>query len=68
MDFDEVLAELRRLSFEERQFLIRVALELESASLPEAEKELVEARLAEHHNNPDSSVPLQEFKKRLQSR
>ena len=44
------------------------ALELDESPLSVAEEELVEARLAEHYDNPDSSVPLQELKNRLRSR
>ena len=65
MSFNEVLAELHRLTFEERQILIRMALELDEAPLSRADEELVEARLAEHYDDPDSSVPLQELKNRL---
>ena len=66
MSFNEVLAELPRLTFEERQILIRTALELDDSPLSAADEELVEARLAEHHDNPNSSLPLQELKNRLQ--
>ena len=68
MSFNEVLAELPRLTFEERQILIRMALELDDSPLSAADQKLVEERLAEHHDNPDSSLPLQELKNRLRSR
>ena len=68
MSFNEVLAELPRLTFEERQILIRMALELDDSPLSAADQELVEERLAEHHDDPDSSLPLQELKNRLRSR
>jgi putative addiction module component (TIGR02574 family) len=65
MDFNEVIAELPRLTFEERQILIRRALELDDPPLSAADEELVEARLAAHHADPNSSVPLDEMKRRL---
>ena len=65
MNFNEVIAELPRLTFEERQILIRRALELDDPPLSAAEEELVEARLAEHHSDPSSSIPLDELKRRL---
>ena len=68
MSFNEVLAELPRLTFEERQILIRRALELDDSPLSAADQKLVEERLAEHHDDPDSSLTLQELKNRLHSR
>ncbi len=65
MRFNEVIARLPRLSCEERQILIRRALELDDPPLSAADEELVEARLAEHHADPSSSVPLDEMKRRL---
>jgi Arc/MetJ-type ribon-helix-helix transcriptional regulator len=68
MSFNEVIAELPRLTFEERQILIRRALELDDPPLSMADEALVEARLAGHHSEPSSSVPLDEMKNRLRSR
>jgi putative addiction module component (TIGR02574 family) len=68
LSFNEVIAELPRLTFEERQILIRRALELDDPPLSQADEELVEARLAEHHADPSSSVPLDEIKRRLRRR
>ena len=65
MNFNEVIAELPRLTFEERQILIREALKLNDLPLSVADEELVEARMAEHHASPSSSVPLDEMKRRL---
>ncbi len=68
MSFSEVIAELPKLTFEERQILIRLALELDDPPLSAVDEELVEARLAEHHADPSSSVSLDELKDRLRSR
>jgi hypothetical protein len=68
MSFNEVIAELPRLTFEERQILIRRALELDELPLSAADEELVENRLAEHHSDPSSSVSLDDLKNRLRSR
>jgi putative addiction module component (TIGR02574 family) len=65
MSFNEVIAELPHLTFEERQILIREALMLDNPPLSAADKELVEARMVEHHANPCSSLPLDEMKRRL---
>ncbi|MSU61883.1 MAG: hypothetical protein EXS31_05720 [Pedosphaera sp.] len=68
MSFAQVLDELSVLTFEQRQLLIRRALELDDASLPEEHMALVESRMAAHHAAPDSSVPLEEMKARLRAR
>jgi hypothetical protein len=68
MSFNEVIAELPRLTFEERQILIRRALELDDPPLSAADEELIEQRFAGHHADPDSSIPLDELKIRLRSR
>jgi hypothetical protein len=68
MSFNEVIAELPRLTFEERQILIRRAVELDDPQLSAADELFVEKRLAEHHSDPTSSVPLDELKNRLSSR
>ena len=65
MSFNEVIAELPRLTFEERQILIRRALELDDSPLSAADEELVGERLAQHHTDPSSSVELDALKNRL---
>jgi hypothetical protein len=67
MSFNEVIAELPRLTFEERQILIRRVLELDDPPLSVADESLVEARLAGHHSDPGSSMSLAELKSRLRS-
>ena len=68
MSFSEVLEALPDLTFEERQLLIRRAIELDDSPLSEAEENLVESRLVAHHLNPTSSLPLETLKERLRSR
>jgi len=68
VSFKEVIAELPRLTLEERQILIRRALELDDPPLSAADEALVEERLAGHHTDPSSSIPLDELKSRLLSR
>jgi hypothetical protein len=68
MSFNEVIAELPRFTFEERQMLIRRALELDDPPLTAADEELVEERLAEHRADPTTSVSLDDLKRRLRSR
>jgi putative addiction module component (TIGR02574 family) len=68
----EILQELPKLTKEER-YEIRVKLaEMdgdgwldEDDPLTDEEKKLIDARLAEHEANPQSAIPLEEFKSRL---
>lgn len=68
MSFNDVLAELPRLSVEQRQALMRRALELDEPGLSAADESLVEQRLAEHHLNPSSAVSREDMNARLRSR
>ena len=68
MSFAQVLEELPALTVEQRQIVIRRALELDDPPLSDADEALIEARLAAHRANPESSVPLEEMKARLRSR
>jgi len=68
MSFAQVLEELPALTVEQRQIVIRRALELDNPPLSDADEALIEARLAAHRANPESSVPLEEMKARLRSR
>jgi putative addiction module component (TIGR02574 family) len=68
MSFAEVLQELPVLTVEERQVLIRRALELDDPPLAPEDEALVEERLAAHRQNPGSAVPLDAMKERLRSR
>ncbi len=67
MSFNQVLDELPTLTLEQRQLLIRRAMEMDDVPLSEADEALVETRLAAHQANPASSVPLAEMKHRLRS-
>jgi putative addiction module component (TIGR02574 family) len=67
VSFTQVIEELPRMTIAERQMLIRLALELDDLPLSAADEALAESRLAGHHADPASSVPLEEMKKRLRS-
>lgn len=68
MSLSQVLEELPAFTFEERQLLVRRLIELDDPPLSEADETLVESRLAEHHLNPTSSLPLETLKELLRSR
>lgn len=68
MSFKEVLAELPSFSLDQRQLLVRRALELDDPALSPQDEALVQERLAGHRRDPKSSVSLDEMKARLRSR
>ena len=68
MNLTQVLKELPAFTFEERQMVLRRVLELDDPPLSKAEESLIESRLAAHHSDPTSSLPLEVVKKRLRSR
>jgi len=65
MNFNKVLDELPTLTFEQRQLLVRRALELDDLPLNEADEALVESRLAALRDAPASAVSLDDMKTRL---
>ncbi len=68
MSVKEIMDVLPHLTFEERQLIIAKLLELDEPPLSHWEEELVERRLAEHHQDPSTSIDLDELKRRLLSR
>lgn len=67
MSFSQILNELPELTFEERQLLIRRAVELDDPPLSPIDKILVEERLAAREADPSSSIPLEKLKARLRN-
>ena len=68
MSATEIINELPKLSEADRRSVLGKLLELEDLPLSEADVALVESRLAAHRANPESSAPLEEFKRRVRSR
>ena len=68
MSLSQVLEALPAFTFEERQLLVRRVIELDEPPLSEDDESLVEARLAAHHLDPSSSLPLETLKGHLKSR
>ncbi len=70
----EILAELPKLSREERREVVKKVHEidgddwLDEGELSDAEKALLEARLAEHERDPGAAIPWSEFETRLNGR
>ena len=57
MSLTEILAEIPKLSFAERQELVRRAIEVEDAELAPEEKAILDERLADFRARPTSGDP-----------
>ena len=67
MSFSELLAELPLLTVDQRQMLVRRAVELDDPGLAPEDEAVVEKRLADHRRDPRSAVPLHEMERRVRS-
>ena len=68
MSLTEILAEIPKLSFAERQELIRRTIELEYEEITPAEKAILEERLADFRSNPDSGISAEQLKTEVSRR
>jgi hypothetical protein len=68
MSFQELLAELPSLTVEQRQLLMRRAVELDDPALSPAEEKLVEERRAEYRRDPAAGLSLDQIEKRIRAR
>jgi hypothetical protein len=57
MSLTEILAEIPKLSFAERQELVRHAIEVEDHDLTAEEKAILAERLEDFRRNPNSGTP-----------
>jgi putative addiction module component (TIGR02574 family) len=65
MSLPEILAEIPKLSFAERQEIIRRTLEVEDAELTPEEKAILDERLADFRRNPNSGIPAEQLKEEV---
>ena len=68
MSLAEILAEIPKLSFAERQELVRRAIALEDEELTPEENVILDERLADFHREPESGIPVEELKPSVLSR
>jgi putative addiction module component (TIGR02574 family) len=72
MSLTEILAEIPKLSFAERQEIIRRTLEVEDADLTAEEKAILDERLNDFRPNANSGISAEQLKsevsRRLKSR
>lgn len=62
MSLTEILAEIPKLSFTERQELVRRAIEVEDGELTAEEKAILNERLEDFRRNPNSGTPAEQLK------
>jgi hypothetical protein len=62
VNLTEILAEIPKLSFSERQQLIRRTIELEEDELTPEEKAILEQRLEDFRRNPHLGTPAEQLK------
>ena len=62
MSLTEILAEIPKLSFAERQELVRRAIEVEDHDVTAEEKAVLDERLADFGQNLNSGTPAEQLK------
>ena len=68
MSLTEILAEIPKLSFSERQELVRHAIAIEDEELTPEENEILDQRLDDFRRNPTSGIPPEALKSSVLSR
>ena len=67
MSLTEILAEIPKLSFAERQELVRRAIEVEDHDLTAEEKAILDERLEDFRHNPNSGVTAEQLRGEVSS-
>jgi len=62
MSLTEILSEIPKLSFAERQELVRRAIEVEDGELTPEEKAILDERLEDFRRSPNSGIPAEQLK------
>jgi putative addiction module component (TIGR02574 family) len=62
LSLTEILAEIPKLSFAERQELVRRAIEVEDHDLTAEEKTILDERLEDFRRNPNSGIAVEQLK------
>ena len=62
MGLTEILAEIPKLSFAERQELVRRAIEVEDQELTAEERAILDQRLEDFRRNLNSGIPAEQLK------
>ena len=62
MSLTEILAEIPKLSFAERQELVRRAIEVEEQDITAEEKAILDRRIEDFRLNPQAGIPAEQLK------
>jgi putative addiction module component (TIGR02574 family) len=68
MSLTEILAAIPKLSFAERQELVRRAIEVEDDELTADEKLILKKRLEDFRRDPNSGIPAEQLKSEVLQR
>ncbi len=68
MSFTEILDEIPRLSFAERQELVRHAIARDASDMTVEENALLDARMEDFRRNPDAGILLEELRTHVTQR
>ncbi|MEI9894834.1 MAG: hypothetical protein WDN28_13355 [Chthoniobacter sp.] len=68
MSLAEILDEIPKLSFAERQELVRRAIAVDEVKLTAEEESILDARMEDFRRNPDTGVPLHEVREQVRKR
>jgi putative addiction module component (TIGR02574 family) len=68
MNLTQILAEIPKLSFAERQELMRRTIEIEDEEITLEGKAILDKRLQDFRSNPNSGVPAEQLKTEVSQR
>jgi hypothetical protein len=68
MSLTEILAEIPKLSFAERQELLRRTIELETEEISPEERAILAERLEDFRGNPNSGTPAEQLRDEVSRR
>ena len=68
MSFAEILEEIPRLSFAQRQELVRRAIAVDGEEITPEEHVLLDARMEDFQRNPETGMPLEQLQEHIAQR
>ena len=68
MSFAEILEEIPKLSFAQRQELVRRAITFDEDDLTPEENALLDARMEDFRRDPEAGIPLEQLREHITER
>jgi putative addiction module component (TIGR02574 family) len=68
MSFAEILDEIPKLSFSERQELVRIAIAVDENELTAEENAILDERMEDFRRNPEAGISPDELKEQIRER